>query len=212
MQASKSSEKAELGEFLELKAVDWRWDDDSKRETILQELKTVGFFIIQNAPGHDEEKLKYWGSWLCNLPKEEKDRLTKKYWNPENPNVYRGLAPFIDNDPSHVEIYDMGMDFDQVSAEEQEYQIHEQTPWPTWREDGVEFTKFMKSQYKLRCEIAREILRHIAIAFKLEPNFFDQWYERDTLSTFSVNHYCPRSRGITQNDQIKGEQYYVTIA
>jgi isopenicillin N synthase-like dioxygenase len=27
-----------------------------------------------------------------------------------------------------------------------------------------------------------------------------------------VNHYCPRSRGITNNDEIKGEQYYITIA
>lgn len=27
-----------------------------------------------------------------------------------------------------------------------------------------------------------------------------------------MNHYCPRSRGITQNDQIQGEQYYITIA
>jgi isopenicillin N synthase-like dioxygenase len=70
----------------------------------------------------------------------------------------------------------------------------------------------MKSQYQLRCSIAREILRHISDGFGLESNFFDKWYERDTLSTFSVNHYCPRDRGITQNDQVKAEQYYVTIA
>lgn len=62
--------------------------------------------------------------------------MTKHFWNKQNPNVYRGLAPFIDNDASHVEIYDMGYDFDKVSPEEQEYQIHEQTPWPTWTEEG----------------------------------------------------------------------------
>ncbi len=54
----------------------------------------------------------HWGKWLCGLSKEEKGRLTKKFWNPENKNIYRGLAPFIDNDPSHVEIFDMGLDFD----------------------------------------------------------------------------------------------------
>jgi isopenicillin N synthase-like dioxygenase len=124
--------------------------------------------------------------------------LTKKYWKPENKNVYRGLAPFIDNDPSHVEIYDMGMDFDKVSPGEQDYQIHEETPWPIWVQDGgQEFTDFMKGQYKLRCSVAREILKHIADGFGLDSNFFDKWYERDTLSTFSVNHYCPRNRGIT---------------
>ena len=87
----------------------------------MNELKTTGFFIVNNVQGHDEEKLLYWGKWLCALPKADKDRLTKKYWKPENQNIYRGLAPFIDNDPSHVEIYDMGMDFDKVSPNEQEY-------------------------------------------------------------------------------------------
>jgi len=64
----------------------------------------------------------------------------------------------------------------------------------------------------LRCNIAREVLTHIADGFGLDTNFFDKWYERDTLSTFSVNHYCPRDRGITKNDLITGEQYKITIA
>jgi isopenicillin N synthase-like dioxygenase len=60
--------------------------------------------------------------------------------------------------------------------------------------------------------VAKEILNHIADAFNLPTDFFDKWYERDTLSTFSVNHYCPRSRGLVNNDEIKGEQYFITIA
>jgi isopenicillin N synthase-like dioxygenase len=206
------TEKIELGEFLELQQVDWTLPDEVKREKILHELRTTGFLLITNVPGHDEERLMHWGKWLCGLSKEEKGRLTKRYWNKENKNVYRGLAPFIDNDPSHVEIYDMGLDFDKVTPPEQEYILHEETPWPTWSEEGREFTAFMKDQYELRCRVAREILMHIAIAFKLDPQFFDKFYDRDTLSTFSVNHYCPRDRGITKNDEIKGEQYYITIA
>lgn len=194
------NEKIELGELLELTAVDWTWSDEKKSETILHELQTTGFFTITNVPGHDEEKLLKWGKWLCGLPKEEKDRMTKKFWNKDNKNVYRGLAPFIDNDPSHVEIYDMGLDYEKVTEEEKEYVLHEETPWPTWSEQGLEFTEFMKSQYKLRCSVASEILKHIAKAFDLDPAFFDQFYAHDTLSTFSVNHYCPRNRGITQND------------
>ena len=112
------TEKIELGEFVELASVDWTWPDDKKREAIMHELKNTGFFIIQNVPSHDEEKLLKWGKWLMALPKEDKDRITKRFWNKSNPNVYRGLAPFIDNDPSHVEIYDMGYDFDKVSSEE----------------------------------------------------------------------------------------------
>ena len=130
------TEKIELGEFVELASVDWTWPDEKKREAIMHELKNTGFFIIQNVPGHDEEQLLKWGKWLMALPKEDKNRITKRFWNKSNPNVYRGLAPFIDNDPSHVEIYDMGYDFDKVSPEEQEYSIHEETPWPNWTEEG----------------------------------------------------------------------------
>ena len=62
------NEKIELGEFLDLQTVDWTWPDEKKRESIMNELKTTGFFIVQNLPGHDEEKLLYWGKWLCALP------------------------------------------------------------------------------------------------------------------------------------------------
>ena len=130
------NEKIELGEFVELASVDWTWPDDKKKEAIMKELRDIGFFVVTNVPGHDEKKLLEWGKWLCALSKEEKDRITKRFWNNVNPNVYRGLAPFIDNDPSHVEIYDMGFDYDKVSPNEQEYMIHEPTPWPTWSEEG----------------------------------------------------------------------------
>ena len=112
------NEKIELGEFVELAAVDWTWPNERKREAIMNELRNVGFFVVTNVPGHDEEKLLNCAKWLCALPKEEKDRLTKKFWNMNNPNVYRGLAPFIENDPSHVEIYDMGYDYDKITPEE----------------------------------------------------------------------------------------------
>lgn len=36
----------------------------------------------------------------------------------------------------------MGYDFDKVSLEEQEYSIHEETPWPIWTEEGRKFTEF----------------------------------------------------------------------
>ena len=39
------NEKIELGEFTELAAVDWTWPDDKKREAIMRELRTVGFFL-----------------------------------------------------------------------------------------------------------------------------------------------------------------------
>lgn len=50
--------------------------------------------------------------------------------NPENTNKYRGLIPILDNDPSHKECFDMGMDVELIDEEERKYILYEQTPWP----------------------------------------------------------------------------------
>lgn len=55
------NEKIELGDFYELQVVDWTWSADKKRESIMKELQTVGFFVVANIPGHDEKKLLEWG-------------------------------------------------------------------------------------------------------------------------------------------------------
>ena len=51
--------------------------------------------------------------------------------NTENTNIYRGYIPFIDNDPSHKEMLDMGCDYDTVSEEEKRLPLVEETPMPT---------------------------------------------------------------------------------
>ena len=179
---------------------------------MIHELKTVGFFLITNVPGYDESDLLYWGQWFCSLPEDRKKKLHKKVWNSENKNIYRGLAPFIDNDPSHVEIYDMGLAYDLVSEEEKEYSLHEETPWPDETEDGQKFKDYMQGHYNLRVKVASELVGIIAEGLGKSPDFFDRWYSHDTLSTFSINHYAPRSRGLVNNNLIKGDQYKITIA
>ena len=37
--------------------------------------------------------------------------------NPDNKNIYRGLAPFVDNDVSHKELFDMGYPYEWLSEE-----------------------------------------------------------------------------------------------
>ena len=61
------NEKIELGEFLELASVDWTWPEEKKREAIMTELRSTGFLLITNVPGHDEEQLIKWGKWLMAL-------------------------------------------------------------------------------------------------------------------------------------------------
>ena len=64
------------------------------------------------------------------------------HFNKENPNLYRGLAPFVPNDPSFKELYEIGLDYSKVSEEEKIYSLHEETPWPEY-EGAEKFKAFM---------------------------------------------------------------------
>ena len=70
----------------------------------------------------------------------------------------------------------------------------------------------MEGHYHLRVKIASELVGIIAEGLGKPADFFDKWYNHDTLSTFSINHYVPRSRGLVNNDLIKGDSYSITIA
>lgn len=82
-------------------------------------METVGFILLTNVPNFDEEELFLACKWLYSLSDEQKKTLSKHHFVQENNIYYRGFAPLIDNDPSHKEIYDVGLDFETVSKEEQ---------------------------------------------------------------------------------------------
>ncbi|CDW72244.1 2og-fe oxygenase [Stylonychia lemnae] len=175
----------ELGEFYDLAQIDWTWPRQKIIDEVFKELKTMGFFLITNVPGYDESDLLHWGKWFCSLSEEEKKKLHKRVWNSENKNIYRGLAPFIDNDPSHVEIFDMGLPYDQVTEEEKEYSLHEETPWPVEPEESKQFREYMEGHYNLRVSVASELVGMIAEGLGKPAGFFDQWYSHDTLITIA---------------------------
>lgn len=70
----------------------------------------------------------------------------------------------------------------------------------------------MKNHYQLRVRVASELMSVLAEGLGKSPDFFDHWYKNDHLSTYSINHYMPRDRGITKNDKIVGDQFKITIA
>lgn len=74
------------------------------------------------------------------------------------------MAPFIANDPSHKELYEIGLDLSKVSEEEQKYSLHENIPWPAV--DGCEaFKEFMMRHYDLMQNLGIKIMQHIAEGF-----------------------------------------------
>ena len=110
----------------------------------------------------------------------------------ENPNYYRGFAPFIANDPSHKELYEVGLDLSKVSDAEKQYSLHEDTPWPDV--EGVEeFKKFMASHYDVMHKLGIKVMSHIAEGLDKPVEFFDSWFINDTCSTLRLIHYLPRT-------------------
>lgn len=85
---------------------------------MLHNMKTVGFFTLRNVEGFEEAELFRAVRAFYEIPEEEKRKLIWHNHCKENPNYYRGLTPFVDNDPAHKEMYDMGGAYHLMSEEE----------------------------------------------------------------------------------------------
>lgn len=85
----------------------------------MDQMETLGFLLLSNIPGYDEDALFAHMKWFFALSDDIKRKLYKNHFNKENPNYYRGFAPFIANDPSYKELYEIGLDLTKVSDKEQ---------------------------------------------------------------------------------------------
>ncbi len=93
-------------------------------------MTNLGFLLLSNVPDYDEDALFQHQKWFFSQSDDVKKKLYKNHFHKENPNYYRGFAPFIPNDPSYKELYEIGLDMDKVSEDEKIYSLHEDTPWP----------------------------------------------------------------------------------
>ena len=102
-------------------------------------MKNVGFCLITNVHGHDEEKLLKALKAFSELPIEEKIQMAPKHFNAENTNMFHGYFPFIENDVSHKEFIDCGRPrFEDISNWERNgCPLYEENPWTDkFREGG----------------------------------------------------------------------------
>ena len=135
--------------------------------------------------------------------------MARKQYNKDSYNIYRGIVPFIDNDPSHKEFYEVGLDYDQVSKSEKKYPLQEPTPFPPSDKDN-KFKNFVNNHYQTMQNLSLKIMSYLAEGLGLELDFFDKWFEKDSLSTFRMIHYLPRSSGVVKNDQLTEEDMKFT--
>jgi isopenicillin N synthase-like dioxygenase len=190
---------------LDLEPIDMTYPRETITHQIFSQMTGLGFLLLKNVPNYDEQALFAMTKQLFSLPLEAKRRLYRKDFNPENKNMYRGYAPFIDNDVSHKELYEIGLDYAQVSEAERAFSLHEESPFPS-----EDFRLFMNGQYKVLLDISREVMSHIAEGLGKPPGFFDQWVLENSCSTFRFAHYLPRSAQLVDMSRLSEAEMKLT--
>ena len=105
-------------EMVELPAIDMQDSEESIVQQVYQMMTTTGFLHLKNIDGFDEDSLLADVKRFHDMPDTEKRKLYTRKFNAENANTYRGFCPFIANDASHKEFFDMGSPYEEADEEE----------------------------------------------------------------------------------------------
>ena len=191
----------------ELVAIDFASSDKQAMiSKLMEQMRTVGFILIDNVPDFNEDELLKASKAFHNLPLEMKMKLALKHFNNETRNVYRGYFPFLDNDPSHKEFYDMSRPLKDISPwEAAGCAAYQMNPWFT--DDDIkadcEATLGDLSQYdwiidafsanwKLMHDLALKLIGLIALGLDKPEDYFHGWFKEECTSTQRIIHYNPR--------------------
>lgn len=196
-------------ELTSLPAIDMQGDEAEIVAQIMHQCENLGFFHLKNVEGFDEAELLRDLKQFHDLPDSVKHSLKLKVHNPENSNTYRGFIPFIDNDPSHKEMLDMGCDYATLSEEEKKQPLTEETPFPKEPEYAHIKTNFEK-HFQFRSKLAIKLIEYIALGLGKDRHFFKPWFEEQTLSTFRSIKYLPRSASLVRSDKLTADDYRLT--
>ena len=104
-------------DLVDLPAIDMQAPEKEIIPKIIEMMSTVGFLHLKNVPGFEEDELLKDAKAFHSIPQELKKQAWPKHINKENSNIYRGWFPFLDNDPSHKEFYDMGQPIKDIDPE-----------------------------------------------------------------------------------------------
>ena len=105
-------------DMVSLPAVDLKDSEENIVQQIYEQMTTLGFLQLKNVEGFDEASLLNDIKEFHTMPDEVKHKLKTRQFNPENRNIFHGLFPFIDNDPSHKEFFDMGSPIEDADENE----------------------------------------------------------------------------------------------
>ena len=118
-------------DLVSLEAIDMSASEEEIIAQLMNNLTKVGFLTLKNIEGYDEaEHFRAVYAFYNDVPQEERARMIWRHHRPENTNYYRGVAPFVDNDKAHKEMYDMGGKLSDVSDEALKHPLYEESPFP----------------------------------------------------------------------------------
>ena len=193
-------------DLLELPVIDLKASEDVIVKKLAEQMGTLGFLCIKNVDGFDETEMLSACRDFHSISDIEKRKLLCKSHNPENKNIYRGLSPFIDNDESHKEFFDMGVSMDEISDEERKHPLYEETPFPA---NHDQLHGFYQKEFKHRFALGLQLTGYIALALGLERNYFKQFFT-NSLSTFRTIYYKPRCKSSVKQDMLSEQSLRLT--
>ncbi|KAH3811517.1 uncharacterized protein LOC127833707 [Dreissena polymorpha] len=158
---------------------------------VVHGLENEGFLFIDNVANLDYDKLLHACKWFFNKPIEFKRTVMRKFWNPENSNIYRGYFPVTEEEPCRKEGFKFARDVKDVDVTAAEYnRFYEKSPWP--KEDGeFPFKEVLQETYEILHSTALEILKLVAIGLDIEENIFEDMFSDKPCSTLRIMHYPP---------------------
>ena len=186
-------------------SIDFSAAEGSKEERIqlasdiVKALQDVGFLYLDNVKNIDPMELRKAIEWFFySLPPEERLKVTKKQWNPNGTNVYRGFFP-AQGAVSHKESLEIGKEMAPDHPDVRKYVLYEPNLWPN--EDGQNgkypafpgFRAMVTKYYDSISKVALDIIRLISIGLGLEENYFEELFRPNPLSTLRFLHYPPRN-------------------
>ena len=129
---------------------------------LIKMLTEVGFLQLKNVPGFDEDILLRDTKEFHSMPAHIKKQGWPNHINKENKNMYRGWFPFMDNDPSHKEFFDMGLPLSEYSDDHKTYPIVEDNPFPKEAKYRSIVNRY-KRWWHFQNNVCLELIRLIAV-------------------------------------------------
>ena len=180
--------------------------DDELVEQLMFQMSNIGFCLLTNVPGHNEEEMLEAIKAFHQIPLEDKMKLAPNHYCEENKNKFHGYFPFIERDMAHKEFYDIARPMTDLTPWEYKgaADLYEDAPWPERSSElGIDWVKekFYKQFYVMH-SLSLRLLRALSKGLGKREDYFDPWFKDQCSSVWRGIHYRPRDQSVVLEDPL----------